>query len=50
MHAGRVTRLGEISPLGYFLKFPASVLGKWFVVGILRVEKGVDVDVFDFQI
>ncbi len=25
-------------------------MGKWFVVGILRVKKGLSVDVLDFQI
>jgi hypothetical protein len=47
----RVTRLGKISPFGLLFKGPGYFwVKKWFVVGLYRVQKGVNVDVWDFKI
>jgi hypothetical protein len=42
--------LGEILALGLLFKGPGKFLGEiGFVSGVIRVYKGFDVDVLDFQ-
>ncbi len=46
-----MTRLGEISQFWLFFKGPGNFWrGKWFVLGILRVQQGSDVGPSNFQI
>ncbi len=45
-----MTRLGEILTFGLLFKDPGKFLGEiGFVSGVIRVYKGFDVDVLDFQ-
>jgi hypothetical protein len=47
----RVTRLCEISPFGLLFKSPGLILAEnGGYVGILKVQKGLDVVILDFQI